>query len=187
MMQRCFWCKECNPVYVAYHDTEWGVPQFDDRYLFEMLVLESFQAGLSWECILNKREQFRQAFDGFAPEIIQNYSTETVEQLMQNPGIVRNRRKILAAISNAAVFLDIIAEHGSFLAYLKTFWDGVIRMETGKTHSDLSDALSKDLQRRGMKFVGTTILYSYLQAIGIVNSHEPDCFLHGMPSTPSSP
>ena len=186
-MQRCFWCNEHNPVYVAYHDTEWGVPQFDDRYLFEMLVLESFQAGLSWECILNKREHFRQAFDGFDPEIIQNYDAETVERLMQDEGIVRNRRKILAAIGNAAVFLDIIAEHGSFLAYLKTFWDGLIRMETGKTHSDLSDALSKDLQRRGMKFVGTTILYAYLQAIGIVNSHEPDSFLHGMPYTPSSP
>ena len=141
---------------------------------------------MSWECILNKREQFRQAFDGFAPEIIQNYSTETVEQLMQNPGIVRNRGKILAAVSNAAVFLDIIAEHGNFRAYLKTFWDGVIRTETGKTHSDLSDALSKDLQRRGMEFVGTTILYSYLQAIGIVNSPEPDCFPPGIPSTPSS-
>lgn len=177
-MARCRWCNERNPAYVTYHDREWGVPRFDDAYLFEMLLLESFQAGLSWECILNKREHFRAAFDRFDPAAISRYDEKKVAELLENPGIVRNRRKIQAAIGNAAVFLELVAEYGSFYHYLRTIWDGVICVETDQTHSHLSDRLSKDLQKRGMRFVGTTIVYAYLQAIGVVNSHEPQCFLY---------
>lgn len=177
-MQRCRWCNERNPAYVAYHDAEWGVQRFDDAYLFEMLLLESFQAGLSWECILNKREHFRAAFDGFDPVAIRQYDEEKVTELLQNPGIVRNRRKIGAAIGNAAVFLELVAAYGSFYNYLRTMWDGNVCVESDRTHSPLSDRISKDLQKRGMRFVGTTIVYAYLQAIGVVNSHEPQCFLH---------
>lgn len=177
-MMRCNWCNKNNPLYVTYHDAEWGVPRFDDAYLFEMLVLESFQAGLSWECILNKRENFRRAFDGFDPQKIQQYDDEKIETLLQDAGIVRNRRKILATVKNAAVFQNIVTEHGSFIDYLKVFWNGIPCVETGMTHSKLSDMISHDLQRRGMKFVGTTIIYAYLQAIGVINSHEPGCFLY---------
>ena len=177
-MKRCSWCNEKNEDYVRYHDEEWGVLCLEDPYLFEMLVLEGFQAGLSWECILNKREAFRQAFDHFDWKIIQDYDEEKIQVLCQNPGIVRNRLKIKAAITNAKIFEQIRQEKGSFRAYLMEFTQGAINYETHQTHSDLSDALAKDLKKRGMKFVGTTILYAYLQAIGIVNSHEEECFLY---------
>ena len=166
-----------NPIYVAYHDSEWGIAQYDDQMLFELLVLETFQAGLSWETIMNKRHNFRNAFDGFDPNLIQHYDKEKVQSLMENPGIIRNRRKIDAAISNARVFLEIQKEWSSFSNYIWHFTDGRTIFETGKTHSELSDAVSKDLKQLGMKFVGTTVIYSYLQAIGVLYSHEPSCYL----------
>lgn len=175
-MKRCKWCNEKNDLYIAYHDIEWGVQQFDDAYLFEMLILESFQAGLSWECVLNKRENFRKAFDEFDWNIIINYDDQKVETLLSDPGIIRNRLKVQAAIQNAKIFKQIIAEYGNFISYLRCFWDGNIIYEYHLCQSPLSDAISKDLRKRGMKFVGSTIIYSYLQAIGIINSHEPECF-----------
>lgn len=175
---RCKWCNSKNPLYVKYHDEEWGVPNFDERYLFEMLVLESFQAGLSWECVLNKREAFRNAFDAFDVVRVSNYGTEKITELLANPGTIRNKRKILASIENAKIFRQIQAEFGSFREYLKGFTKEETRVELGKTTSPLSDLLSKDLQKRGMKFVGSTIIYSYLQAIGVIISHEKDCFLY---------
>lgn len=175
---RCGWCNLKNPLYVRYHDEEWGVPQHDDRRLFELLVLEPFQAGLSWETILNKREAFRAAFDGFDPEKIAAYGEEKIAALLEDKSIVRNRRKIAAAISNAGVFLRLQAEWGSFSDYIWHFTEGKTVYETGQTRSALSDRVSKDLQNRGMKFIGTTIIYSYLQAIGVLYSHDEGCFLH---------
>ena len=177
--KRCGWCNLKNPLYVKYHDEEWGVPVYDDSTLFEFLVLEPFQAGLSWETILNKRENFRVAFDGFDPEVICGYGQEKIEALMADAGIIRNRRKIEATIVNAEVFLKIQKEWGSFSAYIWSFTDGKILYENDKTFSPLSDRISKDLKKRGMKFVGTTIIYSYLQAVGIINSHEDGCYLCG--------
>ena len=177
--KRCGWCNLKNPLYVKYHDEEWGAPVYDDSTLFEFLVLEPFQAGLSWETILNKRENFREAFDGFDPEVICGYGQEKIEVLMADAGIIRNRRKIEATIVNAEVFLKIQKEWGSFSAYIWNFTDGKILYENDKTFSPLSDRISKDLKKRGMKFVGTTIIYSYLQAVGIINSHEDGCYLCG--------
>ena len=177
--KRCGWCNLKNPLYVKYHDEEWGVPVYDDSTLFEFLVLEPFQAGLSWETILNKRENFRVAFDGFDPEVICGYGQEKIEALMADAGIIRNRRKIEATIVNAEVFLKIQKEWGSFSAYIWSFTDGKTLYENDKTFSPLSDRISKDLKKRGMKFVGTTIIYSYLQAVGIINSHEDGCYLCG--------
>ena len=174
-MNRCFWCNEKNPLYVAYHDEEWGNPRFDDAHLFELLLLESFQAGLSWECILNKRENFRRAFDGFDPAKIASYSDSKLDDLQNDAGIVRNRRKITAAVGNAKVFLAIVDEYGSFLNYLHRFWDGNTVYDSVSTKSDLSDAISADLCRRGMKFMGTTIVQSFLQAVGIINAHDETC------------
>lgn len=175
---RCRWCNLRNPLYVAYHDDEWGVPQHDDRKLFEMLILESFQAGLSWETILNKRENFRIAFDDFDPELISHYDEAKIQSLMADPGIIRNRRKILSAIQNAGVFLRIQKQWGSFRDYIWHFTEGRTVFETDQTSSPLSDLVSSDLKKHGMTFVGTTIVYSYLQAIGIINSHERECFLY---------
>ena len=175
---RCKWCNPNNPRYVAYHDHEWGVPRFDDLYLYEMLILESFQAGLSWECVLNKREAFRLAFDGFDCRKVSLYGAEKIEALMQNKGIIRNRRKIEASVRNSRIFREIQAQFGSFGAYLRRFsGDGTV-FEVGKTTNALSDALSADLKNRGMRFVGSTIVYSYLQAIGIIYSHEENCYLY---------
>lgn len=174
---RCPWANPKNPAYLHYHDFEWGVPVHDDRTLFEMLILEGFQAGLSWECILNKRQAFRAAFDGFDVKRVAGYGEEKLEALAQDPGIVRNRRKIAAAVTNARAFLDIQAQFGSFDRYLWHWTEGEVVRETGLATSPLSDAISKDLQKRGMKFVGSTILYAYLQAVGVINSHEPECFL----------
>ena len=177
-VQRCRWCNLKNPVYVEYHDRQWGVPQYEDGTLFEFLILELFQAGLSWETILNKREDFRRAFDGFDPELIKNYGAEKIEALMKDASIVRNRRKIEAVIQNAGFFLAIQKEWGSFSDYIWHFTEGNVVCEWDRTNSPLSDRISGDLKKRGMKFIGTTIVYSYLQAIGVINSHEPGCFLY---------
>ncbi len=175
--RRCHWCNMANQTYVAYHDNEWGVPVHDDGKLFEMLLLESFQAGLSWECILNKREAFRKAFDDFDYRKISHYDENKLQSLMQDKGIVRNRLKIKAAVTNARIFRKIQMECGSFDRYIWSFTNGNIVYETGLATSPLSDAISKDLRKMGMKFVGSTVIYAYLQAVGIINSHEEGCWL----------
>lgn len=175
---RCKWCNLKNPVYVKYHDEEWCKPNFDDKYLFKMLILESFQAGLSWECILNKREDFIKAYDDFDIDKICNYDNNKIEELLLNKKIIRNKLKINASIKNAKIFKDIQKEYGTFYNYLKTFTKGKTVYEIDKATSELSDSISKDLQKRGMKFVGSTIIYSYLQAIGVIYSHDKDCFLY---------
>lgn len=175
---RCKWCNESNPLYVEYHDLEWGVPNFNDKYLFEMLILESFQAGLSWECILNKRHDFELAYDNFDIDKIINYDDDKINELLLNKKIIRNKLKIKASINNAKIFRNIQKEYGSFNNYLITFTNKKILYEIGKVTNDLSDLISKDLIRRGMKFVGSTIIYSYLQAIGVIYSHDKDCFMY---------
>ena len=177
-MQRCSWLNLNNPLYVKYHDEEWGVPVYDDHKLFEMLLLESFQAGLSWECVLNKREAFKKAFDNYNYKKIKDYNEEKQKELMNNKNIIRNKRKISATIKNAKMFMEIQKEYNSFSNYLWHFTNNKIIYETGKTTSNLSDQISKDLKKRGMSFVGTTIIYSYLQAIGMINSHEENCYLY---------
>ena len=177
-MQRCKWCNLKNNLYVKYHDEEWAKLNLEDNYLYEMLLLESFQAGLSWECILNKREAFRLAFDNFNITKICNYSDEKISELLSNKKIIRNKLKIKAAINNSKIFKNIQDEYGSFSNYLKKFTKGKIIYEIGKTTSKLSDDISNDLKNRGMKFVGSTIIYSYLQAIGVIYSHDKDCFLY---------
>lgn len=176
--KRCKWCNLQNPLYVKYHDEEWCKPNFDEKYLFEMLVLESFQAGLSWECVLNKREAFEMAYDGFDVDVVCNYGEEKVRELLANEKIIRNRFKVNASINNAQVFKRIQEEFGSFYDYLVTFTKNRTFYEVDKTTSDLSDDVSKDLKKRGMKFVGSTIIYSYLQAIGVIYSHDKECFLY---------
>ena len=175
---RCKWCNLKNELYVRYHDEEWCRPNFDDKYLLEMLILESFQAGLSWECILNKREEFRKAFDGFDIDKICNYDDKKIEELLANEKIVRNKLKIKASINNSKIFKQIQKEYGSFYNYLKTYTNSRTIYEINKTTSNLSDNISKDLRKRGMKFVGSTIIYSYLQAIGVIYSHDEKCFLY---------
>lgn len=177
-MKRCSWCNLNNPLYIRYHDEEWGQPNFDERYLLEMLILESFQAGLSWECVLNKREAFRQAYDQFDLNEICSYDETKLQELAQNKGIIRNRLKIKASVENAKIFKAIQKEYGSFYNYLKIFTQGKTFYEVGLTRSKLSDCLSADLKKKGMKFVGTTIIYSYLQAIGIIYSHDENCDLY---------
>ena len=175
-MNRCSWVNLNNPLYVKYHDEEWGVPSYDDDYLFEMLVLESFQAGLSWECILNKRKAFYKAFDCFKYEIIAKYDDNKINELINNKDIVRNKRKILATINNAKVFINIRNEYKSFSNYIWSFTNNKTLYNNGLvTSNELSDTISKDLKKRGMAFVGTTIVYSYLQAIGVINDHEKTC------------
>ena len=178
MTKRCAWAR--TPLSIAYHDEEWGVPLHDDTRLFEFLVLEGAQAGLSWETILNKRENYRSAFDGFNPAKIAKYDQRKVQALINDAGIVRNRLKINSAITNARAFLDVKREFGSFDAYLWRFVDGKpLRRKRGQpvpARTELSDALSKDLAKRGFKFVGSTICYAFMQAVGIVNDHDPTCF-----------
>lgn len=178
MKKRCAWCNLKNQKYVEYHDNEWGVANFDDKYLFEMLILESFQAGLSWECVLNKRDSFKQAYDNFDLEKVCNYDEKKKQELISNAEIIRNKLKVNASINNAKIFRDIKNEFETFYNYLKTFTNGETYYEVGLTSSELSNKISKDLKKRGMKFVGTTIIYSYLQAIGIINSHDKDCFMY---------
>ena len=184
MIRRCGWCGE-DALYVAYHDKEWGVPVHDDRRLFEFLILEGAQAGLSWITILRKRENYRQAFAGFDAGKVARFGTRDVARLLADPGIVRNRLKVGAAISNAQRFLDVQEEFGSFDAYIWRFVDGrpiVNRWKTLKqvpASTQASDALSRDLKQRGFKFVGSTICYAHMQATGMVNDHLVGCFRHG--------
>ena len=177
-IRRCAWAKGSQAMF-DYHDREWGRPCHDDQTLFELLLLESFQAGLSWACVLHKRENFRRAMDGFDAQAIARYDANRIDQLMQDAGIIRCRRKLEAAVGNARIFLQMQKEFGSFDAYIWSFTDG----KTVHTHnhgapvsSELSDRISKDLKKRGMKYVGTVIMYSYLQAAGIVDDHEEGCF-----------
>ena len=178
---RCNWCVG-DPLYEKYHDTEWGVPVYDDKALFEFLILESAQAGLSWITILKKRENYRKAYEGFDPEKVALFPKEKVEKLLNDEGIVRHRKKIEASISNAKLFLDIQKEFGSFSKYL---WDfagetpidnNLHDINSLPSTSPLSDALAKDMKKRGFKFLGSTTLYAYLQAVGVVNAHLRYCF-----------
>lgn len=178
-MHRCHWVNLNNPLYVKYHDEEWGKPLHDDRALFELLILEEFQAGLSWETVLNKREAFRAAFDGFVPEIVAHYQEGKINELMQNSGIIRNRRKITASIQNARVFLEIATVYDSFDRYIWSFTHGQTIREpySLRTTSPLSDQIAADLKKRGMHFIGSTIMYSFLQAAGILQAHGEECDL----------
>ncbi len=176
--KRCQWCNLKNTLYVEYHDNEWCVPNSDDKYLYEILILESFQAGLSWECVLNKRDNFRKAYDDFALDKVIFYDDNKVSELLSNKDIIRNKRKINASINNSKIFKEIACEYGSFHNYLRTFTNDRTLYETDKTTNELSDAISKDLQNRGMTFVGSVIIYSYLQAIGVIYSHDKDCYLY---------
>jgi DNA-3-methyladenine glycosylase I len=183
MKPRCAWAGT-DPLYIAYHDREWGVPLHDDRKLFEMLILEGAQAGLSWITILRKREAFREAFDHFDPSKVAGYDQERVRELLNNPGIIRNRLKINAAVQNAQAFLKVVEEFGSFDRYLWRFVEGrPLRNRWGRgqdvpARTGESDVLSKDLKKRGFKFVGSTICYAFMQAVGMVNDHLPSCFRH---------
>jgi DNA-3-methyladenine glycosylase I len=180
---RCGWCKN-DPLYMVYHDTEWGVPIFADDKLFEFLILETFQAGLSWITILRKRENFRKAFDDFDYKKIANYSEAKYEELLLDAGIIRNRLKIKATISNAVSFIEVQQEFGSFSNYIWSFTNGKPIKNKWKTLSELpattelSDIISKDLKKRGFKFVGSTVIYAHMQATGMINDHIIDCFRH---------
>jgi DNA-3-methyladenine glycosylase I len=180
--RRCQWAPLAKPRYVAYHDEQWGVPEHDDRMLFEMLILEGAQAGLSWETILNKRDSYAKAFDRFDPRKVARYDGRKVRSLLADPGIVRNRLKIAAAIANARAFLDVQGEFGSFDAYVWGFVGGTPKRNAWAHPRQIpprtaeSDAMSKDLKRRGFKFVGSTICYAYMQACGLVNDHVTSCF-----------
>ena len=178
-MKRCHWVDENSSIYTKYHDEEWGIPKYDDKELFELLILEPFQAGLSWITVLKKREDFRIAFDNFDVKKVASYDETKVNELLNNEKIIRSRGKINSAINNAKIFIDIQKEFGSFTNYI---W-GFTNNQVVKNSSDvlpvstpLSDKISKDLKKRGMKYVGTIIIYSYLQAIGVVDDHEKDCF-----------
>ena len=181
-MTRCRWAENGNPLYLAYHDEEWGVPQHDDRVLFEFLILEGAQAGLSWSTILNKRENYRKAFSRYDLRKVAKYDEARIANLLQDPGIVRNRLKVEAAVINARACADVQKEFGSFDAYLWQFVDGKPRRNAWKSQEQVpvftaeSDAMSKDLKRRGFKFVGSTIMYAFMQATGMVNDHTVDCF-----------
>lgn len=178
---RCSWCGT-DPIYVKYHDEQWGVPVYDDKELFAKLILDGAQAGLSWITILKKQENYYQAFDGLNPEVMATYGEDKVQELLQNPGIVRNKLKVRAAITNAQAYLKLVEEKGSFSDYLWSFVDGKPIVNAMKSMADVpatspeSDALSKDLKKRGFKFVGSTIVYAFMQAVGMVNDHFVDCF-----------
>jgi DNA-3-methyladenine glycosylase I len=180
---RCDWCLS-HPLYIAYHDEEWGVPEHDDRSLFEKLILDGAQAGLSWLTILKKRDGYRQAFDGFDPDKIARYSERRIERLLADPGIVRNRLKVQSAVGNAQAYLKLLDELGSFDRYLWQFVDGRTIRNRWRTIAELpasspqSDAMSRDLKRRGFKFVGSTICYAFMQATGMVNDHLVGCHRH---------
>lgn len=178
---RCGWCIG-NPLYEAYHDKEWGIPVYDDDTLFEFLILETFQAGLSWITVLKKRDNFRKAFDNFDYKKIATYNSSKVEELLQDAGIIRNKLKVNATISNAQAFMKIQDEFGSFSKYIWDFIDGkpiknnVEKYKDAPANTALSDAISKDLKKRGFKFVGSTVIYAQMQATGMVNDHEVSCF-----------
>ena len=181
MTTRCPWAGS-DPLYLGYHDSEWGVPVHDDRHFFEMLVLEGAQAGLAWITILRKREGYRDAFDGFDPAVVARYDDRRVEALLGNPAIVRNRLKVESAVGNARAFLGVQEEHGSFDRYVWRFVDGRPRQNRWRTMAEVpaetpeSRAMSRDLKRRGFRFVGPTICYAFMQATGLVNDHLVDCF-----------
>lgn len=178
-MKRCFWVDEKSEIYVKYHDEEWGVPNHNDRDLFELLILEGFQAGLSWITVLKKREAFRKAFDNFDVKNVSEYDEEKINALLENKDIIRSRGKITAAINNAKIFIEIQKDFGSFSNYIWGFTDNkVIKNTTGEipVKTELSDMVSKDLKKRGMKYTGSVIIYSYLQAIGIVDDHDINCY-----------
>jgi DNA-3-methyladenine glycosylase I len=181
---RCAWPSDKDSIYIAYHDEEWGVPEWDDRALFEKLLLDGFQAGLSWITILKKRDNFRRAFDGFEPAIIANYDDEKLNALMTDAGIVRNRAKIYGSVTNARAYLDVLDNEGSFADYLWQFTDGKTLDNRWSSEKAMpaktpeSEAMSKTLKKRGFKFVGPTICYAFMQAVGMVNDHVIDCFRH---------
>ena len=181
-MKRCTWVKLENDLDVDYHDQEWGVPISDDTMLFEFLTLEGAQAGLSWTTVLKKRENYRQAFANFDPEIVAQFDEDRIQQLLQNPGIIRNKLKVRSTITNAQSFLEVREEYGTFSQYIWQFVDYTPIQNIWKTLEEVptatpqSDAMSKDLKRRGFKFVGTTICYAFMQAVGMVNDHNIDCF-----------
>ena len=178
-MKRCFWVDEKSEIYVKYHDEEWGVPNHNDRDLFELLILEGFQAGLSWITVLKKREAFRKAFDNFDVKKVSEYDEEKINALLEDKDIIRSRGKITAAINNAKIFIEIQKDFGSFSNYIWGFTDNkVIKNTTGEipVKTELSDMVSKDLKKRGMKYTGSVIIYSYLQAIGIVDDHDINCY-----------
>jgi DNA-3-methyladenine glycosylase I len=180
--RRCHWARLTNPLYLRYHDEEWGVPSHDDRHLFEMLILEGAQAGLSWETILNKRAAYRRAFQRFDPKKLARWGKADVARALRDPGIVRNRLKIESAVTNARAFLALQDEFGSFDAWLWRYVDGKPIQHAWKSTREvpastaISDAMSKDLKKRGFRFVGSTILYAYMQAVGLVNDHAATCF-----------
>lgn len=184
MKNRCQWAKLDNELYVKYHDEEWGIEKHNDNELFEMLVLEGAQAGLSWETVLNKRENYRKAFDYFDPKIVANYGESKFEELIVNAGIIRNKLKIRSAIRNAKVFLEIQKEFGSFDKYIWSYVDykqvknSFIKMYDMPSKTEVSDLITKDLKKRGMNFVGSTIIYAFMQSIGMVNDHEVSCFCY---------
>lgn len=178
-MQVCSWVQNQPEFYIKYHNEEWGVPKYDDRELFELLILEGFQAGLAWVTVLRKREAFRVAYDNFDVQKIANYDEQKIAKLLSNSEIIRSKSKILSSINNAKVFIKIQQEFGSFSNYIWGFTDGKIIKNTSDeipTHTPLSDQISKDLKKRGMKYVGSIIIYSYLQAIGVACDHEKGCF-----------
>ena len=181
MLTRCAWAGS-DDLYLAYHDKEWGIPEFDDRKLFEMLILEGAQAGLSWITVLKKRENYRNLFDGFDVQKIIAYDESKVQELLKNKGIIRNRLKIASVISNARAFIEIQSEFGSFNKYIWSFVGGKPKINEWNSLGDLpantpeSDTMSKDLKKRGFKFIGTTICYAFMQAVGMVNDHTTDCF-----------
>ncbi|MEO1244817.1 MAG: DNA-3-methyladenine glycosylase I [Pseudomonadota bacterium] len=182
--KRCRWVEGGNPNYIEYHDTEWGVPVRDDRGQFEFLILEGAQAGLSWSTVLNKREGYRKNFAGFEPEKVARFSAKRVDRMLGDPGIIRNRLKVESAVSNARMFLAVREEFGSFSDYIWRFVDGKPIQNRFREDSDVpatspvSDAISKDLKKRGFKFVGSTIIYAHMQATGMVNDHLTSCFRH---------
>lgn len=178
-MQRCSWVDEKSKIYVEYHDEEWGIPKYDDNELFELLVLEAFQAGLSWLTVLKKRNAFKIAFDNFDVEKVAKYDEKKIDELMLDANIIRCRNKIKSAVSNAKIFIQIQKEFGSFSNYIWSYTNGKIIKNTDDkipVSSPLSDKISNDLKKRGMKYVGTVIIYSYLQSVGIINDHEINCF-----------
>jgi len=181
--QRCFWVTK-DQIYIDYHDNEWGNPVYEDKILFEFLILESFQAGLSWLTILKRRENFREAFDQFEVQTVAQYGPEKVEELLQNQGIIRHRGKIEAAISNAKLFIEIQHEHGSFSNFIWAYVNHQPIVNTYHSREEmvattpLSDLIAKDLKKRGFKFLGSTTVYAYMQAVGLVNEHAADCFCY---------
>lgn len=174
--KRCEWVEGKEEIYLKYHDEEWGVPKYDEDILFEMLILELFQAGLSWITILKKREAFKEAFDNFDIDKIMKYDENKVNELLENENIIRNKLKINATVNNAQVFREIQKEYGSFSKYIWSYTDGKIIKAEYKTKSELSAKISKDLKKKGMNFVGPTIIYSYLESIGIIDNHTKECF-----------